>query len=299
MGLSMLNVPCGISGIVRITLTNSETGRETFDSGEFKNIWTDSGLARISGGVGKHAHWPTNINIGSGAHAAPHNAVVGMHTPVNSLFANFVGNNEAGGVTTSGDSYVVTKTRSAVQPARGVDWSISELGLSYYTQDLDTYTLVKNIQGVAQPIQVSAIEILTVYYTVQVQYPLSLPAQAVQVTGLPPTTATFNLYTAGNPVSFAAQGISQIRVQASAGRGLAGFLTPTGGSSVTGSSMTEDKVIFGIDRLNRETPYFGVINEDVAKHVWTLDPPITKDNTQVLELEVFWQFSNATPIEIL
>lgn len=288
MEFFMLKVPCGISGKVRIVKENSITGEVTHDS-EFSNIWTDLGLARLSVPSSKPANWPTSVHWGSGVQPMPHNTVTSLASRVSYGNANF---GVDGGISYDSGICIVTRTVAVTQNARGVVWSLSELGLSTTAQEgsLDTYTLVKNSSGVPEPVTVSAIEIITIYYTIQIQYPMSLPPQAVTVVGLPPTTATFTLRPERS--GFATQAIAAVWYA----RPFEAFTNENFGGTASCTNVG-NVCRWGINELNKTTEYFGT-STGAAYHVWKVSPPITKNNTQVLELEITWTFSNAAPIEI-
>lgn len=300
----MLNVPCGVSGRIRIVKENSITGEITHDS-EFDNIWTNYGLSVLSG---RHnisrtltniAPWPTRLHWGSGAHAEPHNAVTGLAAPVGFVGISYYGTD---GIVYDSQTCTVTRTRSAIQAARGVSWTLAELGLGYIipftntSTSLYTYSLVKNGAGIPQPLTVSDIEILTIYYTIQVQYPMSLPPQALEVTGIPPTTAEFKLRPdSGQFVQFELSGQSSN----SSGK-FSGYTSNAFAGGVAGEVDNlnyKGVMTWPISSMNRSTEYFGS-QYYAANHLWKLSPPLAKNSTQVLEIEVSWTFTNATPIEI-
>lgn len=285
----MLKVNAGVCGRVRIVKQNSITGETTADI-EFNNIWTDFGINRISTYASQVADWPNRLHWGSGARAEPHNAVTSLATPVGNAVVSF--SSGATDVVTSGNLCTITKTRSATQAARGVAWDLSELGVSYgsSSSSLDTYALVRDLNGDPDPLPVSDIEIITIYYTIQAQYPVSLPPQAVEVEGLPPTTATFLL----RPDQSGFGGAMAATQSGAAFTQMGGFTTAEFGGRVNGSNSGTENV-WGVNVMNRTTEYFG--NDYAISHIWTLDPPITKDDTQELRLEIFWQFANASPVE--
>lgn len=282
----MLKVNAGVCGRVRIVKQNSITGEITGEF-EFNNIWTDYGLNRISTYATQVANWPNTLHWGSGARAEPHDSVTALATPVGSGSVSF-GSGQID-IATNGNLCTITKTRSAVQSARGVAWELSELGVSYGGSSLDTYALVRDLNGDPDPLPVSAIEIITIYYTIQVQYPVTLPPQSVDVEGLSPTTATFLLRP--DQPQFGHEGMAALRQ----GWPIMGFTSTgfSGGVYPNGVDGTEN--VWGIGVMNRTTGYFG--SQGAASHIWTLDPPITKDNTEELRLEIFWQFANAVPVE--
>lgn len=294
----MLKVPCGISGRVRIVKENSITGEVTHES-EFENIWTDLGLSKISVYASQNALWPTVLIYGSGARSTPHSAVTTLSNYIGSGSVNY---QDLGGVNYDSTTCTVTRTSSITVNPRGTAWTLNELALSDNSRQgtnipantsAMTYTLTKNSAGVPTPVQVSDIEIITIYYTIQIQYPMSLPPMSIEVEGLPSTTATFSLRP--DIAGFAAYAIGASSPLSSDDT-LKGFTSAAFAGAVA-SAKTGTRNVWGINVLNRQTEYFGS-NFRSAHHTWKLDPPITKDNTQVLELEIFWQFTNATPIEI-
>lgn len=289
-----LKVPCGVSGRVRIVKENSLTGEITHDS-EFENIWTDYGLSTISTYCSVFAPWPSILHWGSGSRDLPHSAVTSLANPIGSGGVNFSGTSGEG-VTYDSSTCVVTRTRSAVQAARGVEWILSEMGLNNTSMnsEMRTYTLVKNLAGVPTPLTVSAIEIVTIYYTVQIQYPMTLPPQTVVVSGLPPTTASFKLHPERTNFAYTGLGgCAAVNLTAA----LASYTTATFTGAINNSSASNGKNIWNISLANRSNEFFGG-SQSAAHHIWQLDPPITKNNTQILELEIFWQFANATPVEV-
>lgn len=286
----MLKVKCGVSGSVRIVKTNSITGAKTGEY-EFSNVWTTAGLARLSSKTNSSAPWPNTLRWGSGVRESPFEAVTTLKSQVGYGSIGFSTTNREG-VAYNSEICTMTKTRTATQQARGFAWNISELGLAISSEGaLDTYTLTKNSSGVAEAIPVSAIEIVTIYYTIQFQYPMVLPAQVVEVAGLPPTTAVFRMRPQGlyfGYVSPSQFDPSAQRMEGATAADGAGSVTSEGGGSVA---------TWGINSMNRTTEFFGNFNR-CAAHYWQLDPPITKNNTQVLQIETSWTFENATPIEV-
>lgn len=284
MGFSMLKVPCGISGKVRVVRENSLTGEITGEF-NFDNIWTDYGLSAISTYCTTAVTWPSRLHWGSGAHSTPHNGVTELKAWVGSGSVSFSGSSNLG-VVYDTEVCTVTRTASSTQAARGVSWQLKELGLSYISSNRDmlTYALLP------APVNVSDIEIITIYYTLQVKYPMALPPMPVVVSGLPPTTATFALRP--DKGNFANSSIGSCYSSTK----LNGYTTYDFAGPV--DSRTDGNTNFWrITDMNRETGFFGTSGSG-ASHIWTIDPPITKDDTQVLELEVFWQFSNVTPTEV-
>lgn len=289
----MLKVPCGIGGRVRIVKENSITGEITHDS-EFTNIWTDHGISTISTYASRNAPWPNNLVYGSGVHTEPHNEVTRLKTYIGGTAGLKFGGSS--GKVIGSQTCTVTRTSSITVPKKGVAWTIRELGLSYgssASSNLLTYTLVKNLQGVPTPVEVSDIEIVTIYYTLQVHYPMTLPPINVEVSGLPPTTATFFL----RPEFY---GFASSHIGAAQNGSTSNFMQSYTTYDFGGGSWCENsgnKCVWGVNKINRENRYFGH-NSGAAIHIWEMNPPISKNNTQVLELEIFWQFTNVTPIEI-
>lgn len=281
----MLKVPCGISGRVRVVRENQQTGEVTGEF-EFDNIWTDLGLSSISVYASQRAPWPNLLLYGNGVRGEPHSAVTSLASQVGYGSVDFL---VAGGVDYDEDICTVTRTSQITVGARGVAWNLSELGLGYGNITATwTYTLTKNALGNPEVIPVSAIEILTIYYTVQVQYPMHLPPMTVDVVGLPPTTATFALRPDKTNFAYPAIGAKYASYSGYTSTEFAGGVT---------SADSGNKNVWGINLLNRTTGFFGSDNGS-ATHIWTLDPPITKNNTQELELEIYWGFTNATPIDV-
>lgn len=290
-----LKVPCGISGKARVVLTNSITGDVTHDTGEFENVWTDAGLASISKYVSQNSPYPGGLHYGSGVNTEPHTSVTRLKNRIGSGAVSFYADNNIG-VLYDTTQCSVTRTHSITVPARGVAWTLSELGLAATQSasvDMYTYTLTKNAAGVVTPVQVSAIEIVTIYYTIQVQYPMTLPPIDVVVQGLPPTTATFTLRPDVNGFASAMVGGSDPNYEWSS---FSSF-SDAGLSGRVGGDNVGTKCVWPVSKANSERSHFGHVAGRSASHIFVLNPPITKNNTQVLEMEVFWQFSNATIIE--
>lgn len=287
----MIEVPCGTCGRIRIVRENSITGQVTGDF-TFDNIWTDAGLAYLSGYATKGVRFPSYMTWGQGVHPDPSSAT-GMVSLVGGAGAGYEGG--AASRTVEGNTLIVSKTRSAVQGARGVDWELRELGLRLSSSGtLVTYALARDLAGNPVAIQVSSIEILTIYYTIQFHYPMSLPPVAVDVEGLPPTTATLTLISESGewggltPAQFWGGSTSTYGIAAYA---------DTSFSDKVNASHSGDNLVWGVGSLNRTTPVFGLKNNG-NPHYWVLDPPITKMNTQVLEIAIYWGFTNVIPVEI-
>lgn len=294
-----LKVPCGVSGKVRVVLTDSQSGDVTHDTGEFQNIWTDIGLDYLSEVNKSHNEWPDRLLYGSGEHSQPHNAVTAMksYLGVGSLL---FGNAVLSDLTITPETCTYTKTQSITVAARGVAWTLRELGLSsrYDINKALTYTPTKNLLGTPTPIPVSAIEIVTIYYTIQVSYPMELPPQPVIVEGLPPTMATFKLKPIGSAGTSGFLSAGAINTDSRTSRDVGSYTNESFAGRIGPSTVSGRKVIYDIGTANRVNEYFGVSTGSGANHIWKVDPPITKNNTQVLELEFFWQFTNVTPIEV-
>ena len=286
-----LKVNCGVGGRVRIVKTNSITGEVTGEH-TFDNIITDYGLTKYfnTGGTSNTGYWPSRLSYGSGAHSTPHNGVLNLQSQIGTVDCVYGGTNAAPSeLNISGGICTFTRTRNVVIPAKGVAWVFSELGLRYKTgytdDDLITYTLTKNEAGVVAPIAISDVEIVTIYYTLQVQYPMEMPPQTFGggTTGIPVSTATFKLKP-NNGTSFlmVSPGLNN--------SGIRSFTTENFAGLVSGSTVGS-KTTFPIDKLNGSNRFFGSDSAG-ANHIWVIDPPIVKNNTQILEIETTWIFKN-------
>ena len=286
-----LKVNCGVGGRVRIVKTNSITGEVTGEH-TFDNIITDYGLTNYfnTGGTSEERVWPSRLSYGSGAHSTPHNGVLNLQSQIGTVDCKYWGTNAAPSeLNISGGICTFTRTRNVAIPAKGVAWVFSELGLRYKPgttdDDLITYTLTKNEAGVVAPIAISDVEIVTIYYTLQVQYPMEMPPQTFGggTTGIPVSTATFKLKPNG--------GTSFLRVYPGLDNSGIRSFTTENFAGLVGGSTVGSKTTFPIDKLNGSNRFFGS-DSDGANHLWVIDPPIVKNNTQILEIETSWIFKN-------
>ena len=246
----MLNVNCGASGIVRVVKENSITGEITHDS-TFNNIWTDEGLAYLRNDSFKILSYPSALSYGNGAHTGAHNSVTELAGYLDIGSASESGANV---VANDGTIGTITRTTKTTVPARGVDWTISELGLRSSSDKklpILTYTLTKNALGVPTPIPVKDFEIVTIYYTIQLQYPMSLPPIGINVEGMPPTTATFTL----RPESAS---FGRYLNQGNAGVKQSGYTSSNFAGEVESDSVSGDGwQYWPITSMNRKTTHIG------------------------------------------
>lgn len=284
----MLNVNCGASGIVRVVKENSITGEITHDS-TFNNIWTDGGLAYLRNDSYKSLDYPSGLSYGNGAHTGAHNSVTELAGYLGTGSASASGENV---VANDGTICTITHTTKTTVPARGVAWTISELGLrslANNTVPILTYTLTKNALGVPTPIPVKDFEIVTIYYTIQLQYPMSLPPIAIAVEGMPPTTATFTLRpeisSFGRYLNQGNVGVKQ------SGYTSSNFAGREESDSVSGDGWQNWK----ITSMNRTTTHIGS-NDRGISHLWELNPPLVKDDTQTFSFRSVWTYTNVAPI---
>ena len=292
-----LKVNCGVGGRVRIVKTNSITGEVTGEH-TFDNIITDYGLTKYfnTAGTSNTSNWPGRLSYGSGAHSTPHNGVLNLQSQIETVKCQYGGTNAAPSeLNISGGICTFTRTRNVAIPAKGVAWVFSELGLRYNPgtkdDDLITYTLTKNEAGVVAPIAISDVEIVTIYYTLQVQYPMEMPPQTFGggTTGIPVSTATFKLKpNDGVYFLYASPGLPS--------SGIKSFTTENFEGLVSGSTVGS-KTTFPIDKLNGSNIFFGSSREG-ANHIWVIDPPIVKNNTQILEIETQWIFKNVPVVGV-
>ena len=285
----MLNVNCGASGIVRVVKENSITGEITHDS-TFNNIWTDEGLAYLRNDSLKDLSYTSTLSYGNGAHTGAHNSVTEL--------AGYLGTGssfESGNRVVANDGTIctITHTTKTTVPARGVDWTISELGLrSSYDRKFPilTYTLTKNALGVPTPIPVKDFEIVTIYYTIQLQYPMSLPPIAINVEGMPPTTATFKL----RPEL---PGFGEDLTQGRSGVKQSGYTSSNFAGEVESYSVSGDGwQYWPITSMNRTTTHIGSNGQGIS-HLWELNPPLVKDDTQIFWFRSVWTYTNVAPIK--
>lgn len=285
----MLNVNCGASGIVRVVKENSITGEITHDS-TFNNIWTDAGLAYLRNDSSKTLSYPSALSYGNGAHTGAHNSVTELAGYLDTGSADKSGNNV---VANDGTICTITHTTETTVPARGVDWTLSELGLcgSYYSKvPIVTYTLTKNALGVPTPIPVKDFEIVTIYYTIQLQYPMSLPPIAIDVEGMPPTTATFTLRPA-------VSGFGRYLNHGTSGRKLSGYTSSNFAGEVESHSVSKEGwQYWPITSMNRTTTHIGSNGQGIS-HLWELNPPLVKDDTQTFQFRSVWTYTNVAPIK--
>ena len=285
----MLNVNCGASGIVRVVKENSITGEITHDS-TFNNIWTDAGLAYLRNDSSKTMSYPSSLSYGNGAHTGAHNSVTELAGYLGTDYASDSGNNV---VANDGTICTITHTTKTTVPARGVAWTLSELGLrSSYDKKLPilTYTLTKNALGVPTPIPVKDFEIVTIYYTIQLQYPMSLPPIAIAVEGMPPTTATFTL----RPEL---PGFGEHLTQGRSGVKQSGYTSSNLAGKVESDSVSGDGwQYWKITSMNRTTTHIGSNGQGIS-HLWELNPPLVKDDTQIFWFRSVWTYTNVAPIK--
>lgn len=285
----MLNVNCGASGIVRVVKENSITGEITHDS-TFNNIWTDGGLAYLWNDSSKDLMYPSALSYGNGAHTGAHNSVTELAGYLGTGSALVSGNNV---VANDGTICTITRTTKTAVPARGVDWTISELGLcdSVYNEvPILTYTLTKNALGVPTPILVKDFEIVTIYYTIQLQYPMSLPPIAIDVEGMPPTTATFTLRPELSDFGI-------YLTQGSSGTRQSGYTSSSFEGRVDSDDVSGDGwQYWPITSMNRTTTHIGS-NGNGISHLWELNPPLVKNDTQTFRFRSVWTYTNVAPIK--
>ena len=285
----MLNVNCGASGIVRVVKENSITGEITHDS-TFNNIWTDGGLAYLRNDSSKTLSYPFGLSYGNGAHTGAHNSVTELAGYLDTSSDTRSGDNV---VANDGTICTITRTTKTTVPAKGVDWTISELGLceSFYKGvPIVTYTLTKNALGVPTPIPVKDFEIVTIYYTIQLQYPMSLPPIAIDVEGMPPTTATFTLRP--ELPSF-----GRYLQQGDSGGKQRGYTSSNFEGEVESDSVSEDGwQYWPITSMNRTTTHIGSDGNGIS-HLWELNPPLVKDDTQTFSFRSVWTYTNVAPIK--
>ena len=285
----MLNVNCGASGIVRVVKENSITGEITHDS-TFNNIWTDGGLAYLRNDSSKTLPYPFGLSYGNGAHTGAHNSVTELAGYLGTDSASESGNRV---VANDGTICTITSTTKTTVPARGVDWTISELGLCSSVSirvPILTYTLTKNALGVPTPIPVRDFEIVTIYYTIQLQYPMSLPPIDIDVEGMPPTTATFTLRPELSSFGrYLNQGDSSAKQR--------GYTSSNFAGKVESDSVSGDGWQYWlITSMNRTTTHIGS-NGDGISHLWELNPPLVKDDTQTFWFRSVWTYTNVAPIK--
>ena len=284
----MLNVNCGASGIVRVVKENSITGEITHDS-TFNNIWTDEGLAYLRNDSSKTLTYPYGLSYGNGAHTGAHNSVTELAGYLGTGSASESGNNV---VANDGTICTITHTTKTTVPARGVAWTISELGLRSLVDNkvpILTYTLTKNALGVPTPIPVKDFEIVTIYYTIQLQYPMSLPPIAINVEGMPPTTATFTLRP---EVSSFGRYLTQGDTEKQSGYTSSKFAGKVESDSVSGNGWQ----YWSITSMNRTTTHIGSNGQGIS-HLWELNPPLVKDDTQTFSFRSVWTYTNVAPIK--
>ncbi len=293
-----LKIPCGVGGQARIVKTCSVTGEVTHDTGVFNNVWTNAGINYLSGYAVKSVYWPNRIIYGSGVHGGDHKNVTAMAQYVGIGGTDYTETATAQELTITPETCTFTRTRSITVAARGVPWVLSELGLGRNNNTTLTYTPTKNSAGEVEGVPVSAIEIVTIYYTIQVTYPMELPPQQMSVEGLPPTTAVFKLKPLGSAMSV--NFLRHSPASAAAGDSIHitdGFTSESFAGRVSLSTTEGNARRFNINTLNRSTEFFGSNNYG-ANHIWQLDPPIVKNNTQILDIEEYWQFSNVPVVEV-
>ena len=284
----MLNVNCGASGIVRVVKENSITGEITHDS-TFNNIWTDEGLAFLRNDSSKSLTYPFGLSYGNGAHTGAHNSVTELAGYLGTDSASESGNNV---VANDGTICTITHTTKTTVPARGVDWTISELGLRSSVDNkvpILTYTLTKNALGVPTPIPVKDFEIVTIYYTIQLQYPMSLPPIAINVEGMPPTTATFTLRP---EVSSFGRYLTQGDTEKQSGYTSSKFAGEVESEAVSGDGWQ----YWSITSMNRTTTHIGSNGQGIS-HLWELNPPLVKNDTQTFWFRSVWTYTNVAPIK--
>lgn len=290
----MLKVNCGAAGRVRVVKENPATGAVTEVIKD--NVWTDAGFGRISNPA--LGDYPSRIAYGSGARGGAHESVTSLEFQVGISNADYGSYSTADKHLIVGDAIVVEKTRSVTQNQRQQQWTLSEIGLmssTYQGAVLMTYVTLD------EPVVVSPVEIITIYYTIQVVFPASLTGLDVEIeAGLPPTKADYSAALVGGlyavetlqPYTTAPSGAFYAFTSSSG----AGAVAAAGRTSINNSV----RFTFTEGQANRESAFFGV-RPDFSSgptHMLTLAPPITKTNKQVLEFTVRFEYSRSSVIDI-
>lgn len=286
----MLKVGVGLAGYVNINVQGARGIREYL----FNNAFVDTGLAAMSGAWDNNrGYTPSRLHLGSGRFEG------GDHTATDLVQQRHQVNLSRVGTTTQvgSDTLVVTDKFTSDRTAKGTAWVLREFGSTWGgVGKLTTYAQLRDSQGTPTEIQLDETDVVTFTYYFQYIYPIRYEG-------------TMQWESAGE--------VEEVPYTFSLGVGESPDLTDwTGGtllSRVYGMALYAGEFGTG-GAVNTSSGYPFRLSEAQANGTWrslytstasptgamgfTFSRPLTKANTQTLDIIVEWELTNATPVPV-
>lgn len=285
----MLKVGLGLAGYVNICVQGARGTREY----QFNNAFVDTALAAMSGAWRGAGYTPDILHLGSGRFEEDDHTATGLVQQRHRVQLRRVDTTTQVG----SDTLVVTDKFASDRTAKGTAWVLREFGSTWTNvKKLTTYAQLRDSQGTPTEIQLDETDSVTFTYYFQYIYPIRCEGtiQWESAGVVEEVPYTFSLGVGESP-----------DLTRWTGGGLLNYLygiTLYSGEFGTGEGAA---VLYGYPFRFSEAAAIGTWRSFYT-HTYYLDlsmgftfsRPLTKTNTQTLEISVEWELINATPVPV-
>lgn len=289
----MLKVGLGLAGYVNICVQGARGTREY----QFNNAFVDTALASMSGAWRVADGYTANyLHLGSGRFEGADHTATGLVQQKHKVRLNYEGN------TTKVDSetLVVTHKYTSEPTKKGSAWVLREFGSTWSIDKLTTYSQLRDSQGDPTEIQLDETDVVTFTYYFQYNYPIRYEGtmQWESAGVVEEVPYTFSLGVGESPDLTTWTG-TRNAVNRLLEIGTLELCTGEFGTGSRGNGLSRAPFQFSEQASNGTWRSFYRYVYDPGRALgFTFSRPLTKVNTQTLEIHVEWEFTNATPVPV-
>ena len=286
----MLKVGVGLAGYVNICVQGARGTREYL----FTNAFVDIGLAAMSGAWRRSSGYtPDILHLGSGRFERDDHTATGLVQQRHQVDLRRVDTTTQVG----SDTLVVTDKFTSDRTAKGTAWVLREFGSSWTdVSGLITYSQLRDSQGTPTEIQLDETDTVTFTYYFQYIYPIryegTMQWESAGEVGEVPYTFALGVGESPDLTRWTGGALLNYRYGITLYSGEFG----TGGEAAVLLSYPfrfSEAAAIGTWRS-----FYVRANQPDLSMGFTFSRPLTKTNTQTLEISVEWELINATPVPV-
>lgn len=289
----MLKVGLGLAGYVNICVQGARGTREY----QFNNAFVDTALAHMSGAWREpNGYTAGYLHLGSGRFEGADHTATGLVQQKHRELLHYKGS------TTKVDSetLVVTHKYTTQGTPKGSAWVLREFGSTWSTDKFTTYSQLRDSQGDPTEIQLDETDVVTFTYYFQHIYPIryegTMQWESAGVVEEVPYTFSLGV---GESPDLTTWSDEFSRTGRLLSIGALQLCTGEFGTGSPGQSLTRAPFQFSEQSSNGTWwSFYRFADRPNLALGFTFSRPLTKVNTQTLEIHVEWELTNATPVPV-
>lgn len=291
----MLKVGVGLAGYVNIIVQGARGIREYL----FNNAFVDTGLVRMSGAWrANNGYYPSYLQLGSGRFEGADHTATGLVQRIHQVALYYKSSTTEVG----SETLTVTHKYTSKSTPKGSAWVLREFGSVWELapSTFTTYSQLRDSQGTPTEIQFDETDVVTFTYYFQHIYPIryegTMQWESAGVAEEVPYTFSLGVGESPDLTNWTDAYYSSSRLLSITQLNL---YTGEFGTGSKGTSLTSVPFRFSEQQSNGTwRSFYRVVDSFNASMGFTFSRPLTKTNTQTLEIYVEWELTNATPVPV-